>query len=81
MLVPNVDRVLIKPLEASEGQVMQAGEYLFLGEIVHAGDTRFKVGQRVYYSNYSASLIKDFTQNIDLFVIAQDDIMAYEEIA
>lgn len=100
-IAPNIERVLVRPINFSEGRAneilipgqMKAGENLFLGEIVHAGSTKFKVGQRVYYSEYSAAAIFPLHQVIDgtmkfgeattkentMMVVAEDDIMAYEE--
>jgi len=99
MLIPNTDRVLIKRIDISADKIKQnfilpgelkAGENLFLGEIVHPGDTKFKKGQKVYYSEYSTAAIQDIgaiergekkylSKEDALFVVAQDDIMAYEE--
>lgn len=100
-IVPNTERILVKNispkelLDNSSGLIMagqlKAGDNLFLGEVVHAGDTKFKVGQIVYYSEYSAAQLFDvgkFVRNEaswsevareGLVVVAEDDIMAYEE--
>lgn len=96
MIRPNKGRVLIKRLEISDkiktsgvlisGQ-LKAGENLFIGEIVHAGDTSFKKGQTVYYSEYSAAALYAFDKKKSLsevmkepfYVVADDDIMAVEE--
>lgn len=100
MIVPNIQRVLIKRINREEdknsglivpGQ-LKAGENLFYGEVIHPGTTKFKKGQHVYYSEYSAaSLIdvgsvfaKKFTmgeamaQKNIYYVVAEDDIMAME---
>ena len=102
MIVPNTQRVLIKRVNRDEdkqtgilipGQ-LKAGENLFYGEVIHPGDTKFKKGQHVYYSEYSAASLVDVgsylagkmglgqamnEKNI-YYVVAEDDIMAYEEI-
>lgn len=99
MLVPNIDRILVKRIDIEGNSVgstviipgqLTAGENLFYGEVVHAGDTKFKKGQKVYYSEYSVAAIKDlgaiqkgtksYYSNADmLFIVAQDDVMAYED--
>lgn len=97
MIVPNIDRVIIKPIPIKEltnsgliiaGQ-LKPGETLLFGEIVHPGDTRFKAGQKVFYSEYSSAGILDAQAMLDgeksfgelsregLVVVAQDDLMAY----
>jgi len=97
MLKPNIDRVIIKPIHIEEltssgiiiaGQ-LKAGENLLYGEIVDAGDTKFKQGQGVFYSEYSAANVFDVAEIIsggktfsqikedNWVVVAQDDIMAY----
>jgi len=67
MVIPNTDRVIIKPIHIEEltssgiiiaGQ-LKAGENLFYGEIVHQGDTKFEKGQGVFYSEYSAANVFD----------------------
>lgn len=69
---------------------LKAGENLYLGEVVHPGSTKFTKGQKVYYSEYSAAAIQDISaiergekkymkEEDAIFVVAQDDIMAYEE--
>lgn len=99
MLVPNAERVIVKRFSNEDIQSaillqpgqLKAGENLFVGEIVHGGNTKFNVGQIVYYSEYSASAIVDLSEvlkkkeslaeaakNKTLFVVAEDDIMAYE---
>jgi len=98
-IIPNIERVLIRLIEASReitpillpGQ-LKAGENLHCGEIVHPGNTKFKKGQIVYYSEYSASELINFgsvlrgEQELGVamsgekyYVVAADDIMAYEE--
>lgn len=104
-IIPNSDRVLLKnisPQEASmstEGGLiipgqLKAGENLFIGEIIEPGQTKFKKGQRVYYSEYSAAALWDLGKVIrgemaageamrkenTMVVVAEDDIMAYEEV-
>lgn len=101
MIIPNTQRVLIKRIVREEdtesgliipGQ-LKAGENLFFGEIIHPGDTHFKKGQKVYYSEYSAATLIDvgavlankitmgqaISEKNVYFVVAEDDIMAYEE--
>lgn len=65
-----------------------------MGKIVHPGSTNFSKGQIVYYSEYSASRIYDFgamdrgeksysevtDDKLGIFVVAEDDIMAFEEV-
>ena len=98
-IIPNIERVLIRLVEASReitpvlipGQ-LKAGENLHCGEIVHPGNTKFKKGQIVYYSEYSASALINFGSVLrgeqglgeaisgeKYYVVAADDIMAYEE--
>lgn len=102
MIVPNTERVLIKRVNREEdkqsgllipGQ-LKAGENLFYGEIIHPGQTKFKKGQHVYYSEYSAASLIDvgsvlagkltlgqsMNEKHIYYVVAEDDIMAYEEI-
>lgn len=73
MVVPNTNRVIIKPIEIEElgssglvvaGQ-LKAGENLFYGEIVHPGDTKFEKGQGVFYSEYSSANLFDVRPLID----------------
>lgn len=101
MIVPNTQRVLVKRVNREEdkrsgliipGQ-LKAGENLFYGEVVHPGDTKFKKGQHIYYSEYSAATLIDvgsvFKNKITMgqaineknvyYIVAEDDIMAYEE--
>lgn len=98
MIVPNTQRVIIKPIIIDEikssglviaGQ-LKAGENLFYGEIIHPGDTKFKEGQAVFYSEYSAASLIDYRSVVDgsktfsqvskegLVVVAEDDILAYD---
>lgn len=93
MIVPNTHRVIIKPIKLKKvgGILLQGdvsvGENLLYGEIIHPGDTRFKKTQKVYYSGYSASAIVDAEKlelgsgasKEGLVIVAQDDIMAYQE--
>lgn len=100
MIVPNTKRVLLKRLTGKEvegnillpGQ-MKAGENLFVGEIIHPGESQFTKGQVVYYSEYSAAQIMDMGAVMRkeltlgdvsgdknaMFIVAEDDIMAYDE--
>lgn len=69
---------------------LKAGENLFVGEVIHPGTTKFSKGQVVYYSEFSASKLVDLSRALkkeetmteaakrELFVVAEDDIMAYE---
>lgn len=108
MLIPNSDRAIVKRVDYDRvvdqqivlpGQ-LKAGENLYVGEIVRlSGDTSdqtpeyFRVGQVVYYSEYSAAALVDMgavlkgemsigdamrKENL-LYVVSLDDIMAYEE--
>ena len=99
MLIPNTDRVIIKPIQVTElkspefvltlSRELGAGENLCYGEIIHAGDTKFSVGQAVFYAEYSAAAILDMGAIVSgektiveakkdgWVVVAQDDIMAY----
>jgi hypothetical protein len=103
MLIPNIDRVIIKPIPVTElksptvvltlSKELGAGENLCYGKIVHAGDTKFAVGQEVFYAEYSAAVILDMqaiirgeknltkAQEDGWVVVAQDDIMAYYDIS
>lgn len=97
MIVPNIERVIIRPVVVDElkgsgivlaGQ-LKAGENLFYGEILHPGDTKFKKGQGVFYSEYSAANLLDLRacasgerklselQKEGAVVVAEDDIMAF----
>ena len=99
MLVPNIQRVIIKPILIDEikssglvlaGQ-LKAGENLYYGEIIHPGTTKFKKGQGVFYSEYSAASLIDYRAVIEgtkkfsevskegLVVVAEDDILAYDD--
>jgi len=79
MLTPNTDRILIKQVADESGNPHLVGENLNYGEVVHPGDTKFKVGQRVFYSIYSAATIHDPKDDKNvLYIVAQDDVMAYE---
>lgn len=96
MIVPNDKRVIVKRLKVSDrikstgvlaaGQ-LKAGENLFVGEIAHPGSTKFKKGQVVYYSEYSAAALYDLREDKTLseamkepfFVVAEDDVMAYDD--
>ena len=99
MIIPNTDRVLLKRISADsiESNVLlpgqlKASENLFIGEIVHAGGSKFKKGQFVYYSEYSAAQIMDvgsvirkektmgeaYTTKDQLYIVAEEDIMAYD---
>lgn len=103
-LIPNTNRVLLKRLNLSEkaqanaqilipGQ-LKAGENLYLGEVINGGDTKFKPGDLVYYSEYSAAALFDlgpvqrgeipYSQVLGegnaMFIVAEDDIMAYETV-
>ena len=99
MLVPNRGRVLIRPVLIDElkssgivvaGQ-LKAGENLLYGTIsAVATDSAFVIGQRVFYSEYSAANLIDYrpvadgskkfseVQKEGLVVVAEDDIMAYD---
>lgn len=70
---------------------LKAGEALYCGEIIHPGSTSFKKGQVVYYSEYSAAKLINMGSVLrkeqslgdalrdECFVVAADDVMAYEE--
>jgi co-chaperonin GroES (HSP10) len=97
MIIPNTHRVIIKPIPIeqlkSSGLVLagqlKAGENLFYGKVVHPGDTKFKEGQEVFYSEYSAANLFDVKPLIEgtksfadmkdegYVVVASDDVMAY----
>jgi co-chaperonin GroES (HSP10) len=99
MLVPNKDRLIVKRLKHDENQngiilpgQLKAGDNLFAGQVMHAGETRFVLGQVVYYSEYSAASIMPVAGVLSgevslgqlmtsepLFVVCEDDVMAYEE--
>lgn len=99
MIVPNNERVIVKRFTNEDvktsaillpGQ-LKAGENLFVGKILHPGNTKFQKGQIVYYSEYSASKLVDLTKALkgeetvteaaktELFVVAEDDIMAFDD--
>lgn len=72
---------------------LKAGENLLYGEVIDGGSTKFKSGTKVYYSEYSAAALfrlgevaagvlsigEAMNEENKLYVIAEDDIMAYEE--
>jgi len=70
---------------------LKAGENLLCGAIIHPGNTKFKKNQIVYYSEYSAATVANIGGVLrgeltmgeaiqeKLYVVAADDIMAYEE--
>lgn len=96
-MIPNINRVIIKPIPIndlkSSGIVLPGnlvvGENLLFGQIHHPGDTSFKKGQYVFYSEYSAASILDAKALMEgtlsmskasengLVVVASDDVMAY----
>jgi len=107
MLKPNIGRVIVKPIKeqplSSSGLIiggqLKAGENLFVGIVQAIPDKQgasesieLKVGQIVYYSEYSASVIVDmgqvFAGKMDFMkaqreenmnvVVSIDDIMGYE---
>lgn len=101
MIKPNIDRVLIKKVKSElmqdenillPGQ-LKVGENLFAGEVVDAGDSILRVGQLVYYSEFSAARVIDMGRvlrgemTIDevikednlLYIVAKDDIMAMDD--
>jgi co-chaperonin GroES (HSP10) len=102
MLTPNTGRLIVKPIKeqplTSSGLIiggqLKAGENLFVGIIVEAGEfsAKFRKGQIVYYSEYSASGVVDmgpvFAGALDMgkatrdenmmIVVSEDDVMAYE---
>lgn len=101
MIKPNIDRVLIKKVKSElmqdenillPGQ-LKVGENLYAGEVVDAGDSDLRVGQLVYYSEFSAARVIDMGKvlrtemTIDevikqdnlLYIVAKDDIMAFDD--
>ena len=70
---------------------LKAGENLHCGKIIHQGNTKFKKGQVVYYSEYSAAAMLNIGSVLrgeqtlgdalkdPIYVVAADDIMAYEK--
>lgn len=102
MIKPQPGRVLIKPIfqaetissESSvESQMVKAGEDLFVGNIIDPGQSNLKVGQLVYYSEYSSAMIFDLAQYVlgkqplvaaleeknIMVIVSADDIMAVDE--
>jgi len=102
MLIPNTERIIVKRLklpEASSAIILTesgrvtAGENLFYGEVVHPGTTKFKKGQRVYYSEFSAAQMFDLGgvfkgeesrtdamhKDRALYVVPADDVLAYDD--
>jgi len=66
MILPNSGRVVVELLRTGEkqGQIylpqrenLKAGENLFIGRIVHAGDSDFTVGDLVLFQEYSMSAV------------------------
>jgi len=104
LVVPNIERVICKivnissSLRTSQNNILvpgqlKAGENLLAAVIVSGGATKFKEGQLIYYSEYSASRLVDVgaiirdqagfkgiaDEKYEYIIIAEDDIMAYEE--
>lgn len=101
MIVPNDDRVLVKQIKNERIQEnilmpgqLKVGENLYAGEIVHTGnDDRLRIGQLVYFSEFSAASIIDVSKVLSgeltmneameddrlLYVLGFDDIMAYDD--
>ena len=101
MIVPNEDRVLVKKVDTElmqdehillPGQ-LKSGENLFVGEVVHAGDSKLHLGQLVWFSEFSNARIIDMgkvlrgewtvdeaikSENL-LYILAKDDIMAFDD--
>ena len=96
-IVPNIERIFIRLIQQARlssiimpGQ-LKAGEALHCGEVVDPGDTKFKVGQVVYYSEYSASQIYNIgaalrgecslgeAMQSAYYIVAADDVMAYDK--
>lgn len=101
MIVPNEDRVLVKKVDTElmqddhillPGQ-LKSGENLFVGEVVHKGDSKLHIGQLVWFSEFSNARIIDMgkvlrgewtvdeaikSENL-LYILAKDDIMAYDD--
>jgi co-chaperonin GroES (HSP10) len=101
MLKPNIDRLLVKKVKSEllqdenillPGQ-LKVGENLFAGEVVDPGDSGLRIGQLVFYSEFSAARIIDMGRvfrgecTIDevikednlIYVIAKDDVMATDD--
>ena len=99
MIVPGKGRVLIQPILISNlksgfilSEDVNAGDNLLYGEVIHPGTTEFKKGQKVMYSQYSATALVDARAVVEdelsiadakkaaLVVLAQDDVMAYYDV-
>lgn len=72
---------------------VKAGENLFIGRVIHAGESQFKTGQLVMFMEYSmAGFYKDLEElaagKVSLtdtmkpenqyYVISEDDVMCYD---
>ena len=97
MIKPNIYRILIYPIKlegitAGAGIVLagtvKPGENLLYGVVIDPGTTKFKVGQEVFYSEYSAAGLVDarkiqagdvgaLSSRHPIAVVAEDDVMAY----
>ena len=96
-IIPNTYRILVRRIEVPQvshiltpGQ-LKAGENLLAGIVIHPGDSKFKKGQLVYYSEYSASAVfdigavlrgeKEYGEVLQdkLYIVAKEDVMAFEE--
>lgn len=99
-LQPNDLRVLVKRVvsAANPGKILMAGqlvagENLLVGTVVATAEgSKFRTGQIVYYSEYSAAAVMDMAKffkgeytlsqvyNVGnmMTVVPEDDIMAYE---
>lgn len=91
-IVPNKGRIIIKEIDRSNtktdagilmpGQLMQA-ESLAYGEvIVHnksdEAEREYTAGEKVFYSRYSATMVRDSKGN-SFNVVSDLDVMAVEE--
>lgn len=101
MIVPNKDRILVRKVGNKEVQTtnillpgqLKVGENLYAGEVVHAGESDFKEGSLVFFSEFSAAGVTDvgsvlrgekkLTEAMDgesvLYIVAEDDVMAYDD--
>src|SRR5690242_6924823 len=93
VLIKYLDYGEIKKSQIVLSGQLRAGDNLLIGRVVHPGKSKFKVDQLIFYSEYSAAALMQFNKVVrgewtpgealkkenGFVVVAEDDIMAYEE--
>lgn len=105
-IIPNEGRIIVRIIRTGGGKVgkiylpqrenVSAGENLYIGRVVHPGDSLFKKGQIVLFAEYSmfgfyydldtlarGEVTKSEALDIEyhLHVVPTADVMAYDERA